>query len=204
MLWALLVVFGYLLGSVPTGILVGRVYGVDVREVGSGNIGTANVLRSAGKGAAVITLIGDMLKGFLPVVIARLILANTPPDRWVIAGVALAAIIGHCWPVFLRFKGGKGVATGAGTTIGLVPPIGLAMFALWWVVALTTRYTSLAAIVVMVVSPVVFILTGQPLPYTLYTIIGGALVIWLHRENVRSLLKGTERKFGQRVEKNGG
>jgi acyl phosphate:glycerol-3-phosphate acyltransferase len=196
MLGILLLLFGYILGSVPTGYLVGRALGVDVRKVGSGNIGTANVLRTAGKWAAVLTLAGDMLKGFVPVVVARLSVHN----EWLIAAVAFAAVIGHCWPVFLRFKGGKAVATGAGTTIGLAPLIGLCLFAFWWAVVLLSRYTSLGAIAVMVISPVVFWLSGQPLPYVLYTIIGGALVLWRHRENARALLNGTERKVGQRAE----
>lgn len=199
MLGVILVLLGYLLGAVPTGLLVGWASGVDIRKVGSGNIGTANVLRAAGKWAAGLTMFGDMLKGLVPVVLARL-LVN---DEWTIALVALAAVAGHCWPVFLRFKGGKGVATGAGTILGLVPLIGLGLFAFWWVVALTSRYTSLAAIAVMLVSPFVLLLTGQPLPYMLYTVVGGAIVLWRHRENARSLLKGTERKVGQRVERDG-
>ncbi len=199
MLGILLVLFGYVLGSVPTGYLVGRALGVDVRKVGSGNIGTANVLRAAGKWAAVLTLAGDMLKGLVPVVVARLVVGN----EWLIAAVAFAAVVGHCWPVFLRFKGGKAVATGAGTSIGLAPIIGLGLFAFWWAVVLVSRYTSLGAIAVMVVSPVVFLLSHQPLPYVLYTIVGGALVLWRHRENARALLKGTERKVGQRAEEEG-
>jgi len=197
MLGVFLVLLGYVLGSVPTGYLVGRVLGVDVRKVGSGNIGTANVLRVAGKRAAVLTLTGDMLKGFVPVVIARLLVSN----HWLIAAVAFAAVVGHCWPVFLRFKGGKAVATGAGTTIGLAPILGLGLFAFWWAIVLLSRYTSLGAISVMVVSPVVFWLSGQPLPYVLYTIVGGALVLWRHRENARALIKGTERKVGERTER---
>ena len=195
----LLVLGGYILGSVPTGLLAGWAHGVDVRQVGSGNIGTANVLRAAGKWAAFFTLFGDMLKGLIPVVLARLI----TEDEWTIAAVALAAVVGHCFPVFLRFKGGKGVATGAGTSIGLAPVVGLALFALWWAVVLVSRYTSLGAIAVMVLSPVAFLLTGQPLPYVLYTIAGGVLVLWLHRENARALLKGTERKIGQKAGKKG-
>lgn len=186
--------FGYVLGSVPTGLLVGRAFGVDVRKVGSGNIGMANVLRAAGKGAAGLTMLGDMLKGLFPVIVARALTDNA----WVLALVALAAVVGHCWPVFLRFRGGKGVATGAGTSIGLAPLVGLGLFAFWWVVVLSSRYTSLGAISVMVVSPFAFWLSGQPLPYVLYTVVGGALVLWRHRENARSLLKGTERKIGQR------
>ncbi len=196
MVGILLVLFGYLLGAVPVGYLVGRAFGVDVRQVGSGNIGTANVLRAAGKWAAIVTLFGDMLKGFVPVVLARALVGN----EWLHAAVALAAVAGHCWPVFLRFKGGKAVATGAGTSIGLAPVVGLGLFAFWWAVVLVTRYTSLGAIAVMVVSPIVLWVTGQPLPYVLYTIVGGVLVLWRHRENAVALIKGTERKVGQRVE----
>lgn len=188
--------FGYVLGAVPTGYLVGRAFGVDVRKVGSGNIGTANVLRAAGKWAAILTLAGDMFKGFAPVVVAKLATDNL----WIHAAVALAAVVGHCWPVFLRFKGGKAVATGAGTSIGLDPLVGLGLFAFWWAVVLLSRYTSLGAIAVMVVSPLVFWLTGQPLAYVVYSVVGGALVLWRHRENARALLNGTERKVGQRVE----
>ena len=192
---ALLVLFGYVLGSVPTGLLVGRAFGVDVRNVGSGNIGMANVLRAAGKWPAALTMFGDMLKGLIPVVVARYFVDNP----WILASVALAAVAGHCWSVFLGFKGGKGVATGAGTSIGLAPLVGLSLFAFWWIVVLLSRYTSLGAIAVMVVSPFAFWLSGQPLPYVLYTVIGGALVLWRHRENARALIKGTERKIGERA-----
>jgi len=197
MLGVLLIVCGYVLGSVPTGLLVGRAFGVDVLEVGSGNIGMANVLRAAGKWPAVLTMLGDLLKGLLPVLIARALTDNA----WVIAGAALAAVIGACWSVFLRFKGGKGVATGAGTTIGLAPLIGLGLFVFWWVVVLLSRYTSAGAISVMILTPLVFFVTGQPLPYVLYTVTGGMLILWRHRENVRALLAGTERRFGERVRK---
>ncbi|WP_205544187.1 glycerol-3-phosphate 1-O-acyltransferase PlsY [Rubrobacter indicoceani] len=190
----ILILAGYLLGAIPSGIVVGRAYGVDVRSVGSGNIGTANVLRAAGKGAAALTMVGDMLKGLVPVLLARLLTDN----EWLVAAVALAAVIGHCWPVFLGFKGGKGVATGAGTALGLAPLVGLLMFALWWAVALITKYTSLSALVVMLVSPLIFILFGQPWPYVLYAVLGGAAVIWRHRTNVRALMAGTERKVGEK------
>ena len=190
----LLLLGGYILGSVPTGFLVGRARGVDVRRTGSGNIGMANVLRSVGKWPAIITMAGDMLKGFVPVFLARFLTEN----EWVIAAVALAALMGHCWPVFLGFKGGKAVATGAGTTIALAPVAGLALFVFWWGVVLVSRYTSLGAISVMLVSPIAFLVTGQPIPYVLYTVIGGSLVLWRHKENARALIKGTERKIGQK------
>ncbi len=195
MLSFLLLLGGYLLGSVPTGIIAGRAYGVDVRRSGSGNIGMANVLRTAGKGAAIITMVGDMLKGFVPVLLARFLTTND----WLVAVVALAAVVGHCWPVFLGFKGGKGVATGAGTSIALAPVVGLALFAFWWIVVLIGRYTSLGAIAVMVLSPFVFLLTGQPWPYVVYTVVGGVLVLYRHRENARALLNGTERKIGEKA-----
>lgn len=196
MLGIALVIFGYLLGAIPIGYVVGRAFGVDVRQVGSGNIGTANVLRAAGKWAAILTLLGDMLKGFFPVVLATVLVES----EWLHAAVALAAIAGHCWPVFLRFQGGKAVATGAGTSIGLAPVVGLGLFAFWWAVVLLSRYTSLGAIAVMLVSPMAFVLTGQPLPYVVYTVVGGALVLYRHRENARALVKGTERKVGQKAE----
>ncbi len=196
MLGIALVIFGYLLGAIPIGYVVGRAFGVDVRQVGSGNIGTANVLRAAGKWAAILTLLGDMLKGFFPVVLVTVLVES----EWLHAAVALAAIAGHCWPVFLRFKGGKAVATGAGTSIGLAPVVGLGLFAFWWAVVLLSRYTSLGAIAVMLVSPLAFVLTGQPLPYVVYTVVGGALVLYRHRENARALVKGTERKVGQKAE----
>ncbi|MDQ3285780.1 MAG: glycerol-3-phosphate acyltransferase, partial [Actinomycetota bacterium] len=112
-------------------------------------------------------------------------------------------VLGHCFPVFLGFKGGKGVATGAGTSIGLAPVVGIGLFAFWWAVVLASRYTSLGAIAVMVLSPIAFYLSGQPTPYVLYTIAGGALVLWKHRENAWALLMGTERKIGQKAEKKG-
>lgn len=195
MLGVLLIIFGYVLGSVPTGLLVARAYGADVRKVGSGNTGTANVLRSAGKTAALLTLVGDIIKGLAPVVIARLLVG----DDWIVAGTALAVVVGHCWPVFLRFRGGKGVAPGAGTNVALAPLVGLGLFALWWVVAFAGRYTSLAAVVVTLATPLAFWLTGQPAAYMLYTVVGGAVVLWRHRENIKALIKGEERKVGQKA-----
>ena len=196
----LLVLFGYLLGSIPTGLLIGMARGVDVRKVGSGNIGTANVLRSAGKLAALLTLVGDMLKGLVPVLLARAL----ADSQGVAALTALAAVVGHCWPVFLRFRGGKGVATGAGTGLALVPPVGIGVFILWWIIAFAFRYTSLAAVVVAVAAPVGYLITGQPLPYLCYAFVGGAIVLWRHRVNVRALLSGSERRFGRKTQRGDG
>ncbi|WP_047864136.1 glycerol-3-phosphate 1-O-acyltransferase PlsY [Rubrobacter aplysinae] len=192
MLAVILVLIGYLVGAIPTGYLVCRALGVDLRTVGSGNIGTANAYRAAGKKAFVATLVGDLLKGLAPVVFARLLTDND----WVVAAVALAALIGHCWPVYLGFKGGKAVATAAGTSIGLAPPVGLLMFVVWWAVVLVSRYTSLAALVLAVIGPLLFIVTGQPVAYLVYAACACILIVERHKGNVKALLNGTERKFG--------
>lgn len=192
MLAVFLIVIGYLVGAIPTGYLVCRAFGVDLRTVGSGNIGTANAYRAAGKWAFVATLLGDILKGLAPVVLARALTGN----EWVIAAVAFAALLGHCWPVYLKFKGGKAVATAAGTSIGLAPPVGLLMFVVWWGVVIVSRYTSLAAVVLAVLGPVLFLLTGQPLAYLVYAALACVLVLERHKGNIKALLNGSERKFG--------
>lgn len=192
MLAVILILTGYLVGAIPTGYLVCRALGVDLRTIGSGNIGTANAYRASGKGAFVATLLGDLLKGLAPVVVARLL---TDSD-WVVAGVALAALVGHCWPVYLGFKGGKAVATAAGTSIGLVPPVGLLMFVVWWAVVLVSRYTSLAALVLAVTGPLLFVVTSQPVAYLAYAACACVLIVERHKGNVKALLNGSERKFG--------
>lgn len=192
MLAVSLILIGYLVGAVPTGYLVCRVLGVDLRTVGSGNIGTANAYRAAGKWAFVATLLGDVLKGLAPVVVARLL----TDSEWVVAAVAFAALLGHCWPVYLGFRGGKAVATAAGTSIGLAPPVGILMFVVWWGVVLASRYTSLAAVVLAVIGPVLFVVTGQPLAYLAYAACACVLILERHKGNIKALLNGSERKFG--------
>lgn len=194
MLAVSLILLGYLAGAIPTGYLVCRAFGVDLRSVGSGNIGTANAYRAAGRWAFVATLTGDVVKGLAPVVLARLATDND----WVVAAVAFAALVGHCWPVYLGFKGGKAVATAAGTAIGLAPWVGVLMFVIWWGVVLVSRYTSLAAVVLAVAGPVLFLLTGQPLAYLTYAVCACVLVLERHRGNIRALIDGSERKFGAR------
>lgn len=192
MLAVALIIMGYLIGAIPTGYLVCRAFGVDLRGVGSGNIGTANAYRAAGKWAFVATLVGDILKGLAPVIGARLLTDN----EWVVAAVAFAALLGHCWPVYLGFKGGKAVATAAGTSIGLAPPVGLLMFVVWWAVVLISRYTSLAAVVLAVIGPILFVVTGQPVAYLVYAAGACVLILERHKGNIRALLNGSERKFG--------
>ena len=195
MLGVLLVLCGYLLGSVPTGLLVGRAFGVDVLKEGSGNIGMANAA-GAGKWPAALTMLGDMLKGFVPVVLARAV----TDDGWVKLLWPLppsSAPAGRCsW----GSRGARRWPPEPGRPSGSRCPWGWCS-SRWWTVALTSRYTSLAAIVLMIVSPFAFLLTGQPLPYVIYTVVGGVVVLWRHRENAKALLAGRERKFGERARK---
>lgn len=188
-----LVACGYLLGSIPVGILAARMWELDdIRKMGSGNVGTENVLRCAGKTAALVTLAGDILKGIVPVAAAKYFTG----DEWIIAGTALAVVVGHCWPVSLRFRGGKGMATAAGAGIALAPVAGLGLFVLGWALVFASRYTVPAAMVVLVTGLFVFYVTDQPAPYVGYIVVVGTLIVWRLRENIKALIQGEELKFG--------
>jgi glycerol-3-phosphate acyltransferase PlsY len=194
-LGALLVVAGYLSGSVPYGLLLARfVIGVDVRRVGSGNIGGTNVARVNKKlGAATIVL--DTLKAVVPLVVARRVLAGAPgADYWVMA-VAIAAFAGHVFPVWLGFKGGKGVATGFGVYLVLAPWAALAGVAAWAGTYLATRMSSLGSLLGTIVC-VVWMLwyVGPASPLTWSAIVVGALIFYRHTENIRRILSGEERR----------
>jgi glycerol-3-phosphate acyltransferase PlsY len=186
-------VTGYLFGSVPFGLLLTRAAGLgDVRAIGSGNIGTTNVLRTGRKGLAAATLLLDAGKGAAAALIF---------DRWgieyaVVAGIA--AVLGHCFPVWLSFRGGKGVATGLGVLFGLAWPLGLAACAVWLAMAFALRYSSLAALVAFALSPVAaLILAGHDrLPVALAAGLVAALVFLRHRDNIRRLRRGEETKIG--------
>ena len=187
------VLCGYLLGSVPFGIIVGRTfYGVDPRTVGSGNIGTANSMRAFGRTGAVLVLLGDALKGAVPTYVALRLFG----DPWITAGVGLATIVGHNWSVFLRFKGGKGVATTLGVVIVLSLLAAVAFGAVWLATAGITRYSSLASMLGSAAVPLMTYALGDPLPYVWYGIIALALVIWRHESNIRRLIAGDELKIG--------
>lgn len=190
MLGAMIV--GYLLGSIPFGLLFTRAAGLgDIRNIGSGNIGATNVLRTGRKGLAIATLLADAGKGALAVLITGLLAGPVPS---VAAGCA--AFFGHIYPVWLKFKGGKGVATFFGILIAFAWPIGLLAGATWIVAAFFLRYSSLAALIAALAAPVYFALFG------LYWLIAPALVctaliFWRHRENIRRLMNKTEPKIGE-------
>ena len=193
---ATIVAGSYLLGAVPFGLFITRVMsGIDVRSVGSGNIGATNVLRAAGKKAAVLTLLADALKGFLPVLVA----ARMTPDPYLPVFAGLAAILGHNFPLYLRFRGGKGVATSFGVVLAQSPMLGLAMLLVWLSAARIWRYSSLAALLAFAFYPAAtFTLYGNDRPQRLLALIIFALVYVRHRENIKRLRSGTEPKIGQK------
>jgi glycerol-3-phosphate acyltransferase PlsY len=181
--------FGYLVGSIPFGVILTRLTGAgDLRQIGSGNIGATNVLRTGRKGLAAATLLGDMLKGTVAVLVA----AIYGPMTALLAG--LGAFLGHLVPVWLRFKGGKGVATYLGVLIGLAWPGALAFAGIWLLVAFLTRYSSLAALVAAVLTPVILWIFGFRAESQLFAILS-AVLIFKHHENMRRLIAGTESKI---------
>ena len=193
----LLIPAGYLFGSISTAIIVCRMMGLpDPRTVGSRNPGATNVARHGGKQAAALTLFGDMLKGLLPVVIAHLLGA----DASVLAGTALAAFLGHLYPVFFGFRGGKGVATALGVTFGLYWPVGLLTAGTWLVVALLFRYSSLAALTSALAIPAGFAWLWPEPALVGAMLVMVALLYWRHRSNIANLLGGREGKisFGKK------
>jgi glycerol-3-phosphate acyltransferase PlsY len=193
------VVGAYLVGSMSFAVVVSRTMGLDdPRTYGSGNPGATNVLRSGNRSAAALTLALDALKGFLPVWAVAAFGAPMGLGEGVAALVGLAAFIGHLWPVFFGFKGGKGVATAAGVMMGLNPWLGLAAVATWLIVAFFLRYSSLAAIVAAVFAPFFQWLMWGFGPTTAALAFMGALLLWRHRGNIRKLLDGTESRIGQK------
>lgn len=185
--------FGYLTGSVSTAIITCKLMGLpDPRTVGSNNPGATNVLREGGKKAAAITLIGDMLKGLLPVLVAVVI--NAPDE--VIAVTGLSAFLGHLYPVYYRFKGGKGVATLLGVLIGIHWLVGLATIAIWLFMAFSFRYSSLSALIASLCAPILIWQITDAQYTTISAVIMTALLYWRHRSNIRNLLTGHEDKIG--------
>ena len=187
----LLLLTAYLIGSVPTGLLLGKAYGIDVRKQGSGNIGATNLYRTLGRKVGVITLIGDCLKGLIPVLVVKYSSLPVEYAAW----VGLAAFCGHVFSVFLRFKGGKGVATALGVFLVLAPlAVGIAV-GVFVVLMVVWRYVSLGSIVAAVTMPIAVVLMGGSKVLTFVTLIIAGVVIIKHHENIRRLLAGTESRF---------
>lgn len=185
--------FGYLCGSIPFGLILTRMAGLgDVRKIGSGNIGATNVLRTGNKKLAAATLLADALKGTVAVVAARQVLGM---EAALIAG--LGAFLGHLYPVWLKFKGGKGIATYLGVLLGLAPVIVLVFAAVWLSIAKLFRYSSLAALTAAVVVPIALYLYGRPEVASLFVVMS-LIAILKHHENIRRLLSGTESRIGDK------
>lgn len=187
----IVIVAAYLTGSIPTGLLLGKAYGIDVRREGSGNIGATNLYRTVGRKVGIITLIGDCLKGLLPVLLVKY--SSLPPEF--AAWVGLAAFCGHVFSVFLKFRGGKGVATALGVFLALAPLAVAIAIALFAVVMFFWRYVSLASITAAAAMPLVVFFRGGSGTLTTVTFIIALIVIVRHSENIKRLISGTENKF---------
>jgi len=193
-------VLAYLIGSLSFAVIVSRAMGLaDPRSYGSGNPGATNVLRSGNKIAAILTLLLDALKGFVPVFLVGVFGTRFGLGEGTVALVGLAAFLGHLWPVFFRFQGGKGVATAAGVLLGINPWLGLATLATWLIIAAFFRYSSLAAIVAAVFAPFYQLLIWGGGAAALTIGVMGLLLIWRHSANISKLLAGTESKLGQKA-----
>ena len=193
---------GYLFGSLSFAVIVSRVMGLDdPRTYGSQNPGATNVLRSGNKKAALATLLLDALKGYFPVLLVKWYGPAFGLDDEAVAVVAMAAFVGHLWPVFFRFKGGKGVATAAGILFAVEPLLGAAVMGTWLLVAFVTRYSSLAALMASVLSPGYYLFGNEVLWHTsaaelLTVMVMSLLLLWRHKENIGRLLRGQESKIG--------
>jgi glycerol-3-phosphate acyltransferase PlsY len=178
----------YLVGAIPFGLIVGKVfYGVDVRQHGSGNVGTTNVFRVLGKKAGVAVFVLDVMKGYVPAALAAALFSP-----WHAIFIAAAPVVGHIYSVFLKGSGGKGVATGAGVVLALVPLAFLICFVTWITLIIVTRYVSVASLTAATLVPLLVFLLGDPLPYKIAAVLVALIVWWAHRGNVGRLLDGTE------------
>jgi glycerol-3-phosphate acyltransferase PlsY len=200
------IIAGYLLGSIPFGAVIGRLYkGVDIRRYGSGRTGATNVLRTLGPGAAACVVVGDIAKGACAVLVVQALVSSADPNAFHIAeaGAGLAAIAGHNWSIFMQLSGGRGVLVAAGALLVLFPPAMVLCVAVGGVVIALSRFVSLGSLVGVVIAALAiltFVALGQePPPYAAFAIVGAAVIILQHRDNIERLRAGTERKLGQRV-----
>ena len=199
----LLIPIAYLIGSISFAVVVSKCMNLpDPHSYGSGNPGATNVLRTGNKVAAGLTFLGDALKGFLAVVLARAVMGDLPLDEylnsWIMGGVVLAVFLGHLFPIFHGFKGGKGVATACGILFGINYVLGIATLGTWIIVAVFLRYSSLAALAAAVFGPIYFVFLFGIRPMALALLLICVLLIWRHRSNIQNLLNGTESRIGSK------
>jgi len=194
MVWVKVILLGYLLGSIPFGYLAGKIYQVDIRKYGSGNIGFTNVMRVLGLKPAIFVLILDAAKGYISARYGFVV----GSESLAVVG-ALAAMAGHNWPFLLKFKGGRGVATGFGIILFLSFKITMIALFIWSIIVYFTKYVSLGSIIAAFFVVIAMVVTSKPLPYILFAFIGASLVIIRHGANIKRLLSGTENKLGVKV-----
>ncbi len=199
--WVIVGVTSYVLGSIPSGLWIGRLFfGIDVRDYGSKRTGATNVLRTMGKGAAAGATAADVLKAVAAVVLARWLM---PAQPWAHVLAAIGVAVGHNWPVFVGFRGGRGVLVSFAATAVLYWPIFVALLLLGIVILWRTRYVSLGSVLGAALAPVLFLAAHfntpdeVPWPYVLYALVGGALIVAAHKDNIDRLRQGTERKLGE-------
>ena len=196
----LMIAVGYAVGSLSFAVIVSRLMGLaDPRSYGSGNPGATNVLRSGNKAAAIVTLGLDALKGYVPVVVALLLAERFGWGHGTVAATGLAAFLGHVWPLFFRFHGGKGVATAAGVLLAFNPWLGLATVLTWAIIAAFFRYSSLASLVAAAFAPFYQLLIWDADAYALAIVVMSLLLVWRHEGNIRKLIAGKESKLGQKA-----
>ncbi|WP_024831457.1 glycerol-3-phosphate 1-O-acyltransferase PlsY [Ruminiclostridium josui] len=201
----LVIIIGYLLGSLNTSIVVGKIYGTDIRKHGSGNAGMTNTLRTLGKTAAVLVIIGDIIKGVLSYIIGNLIITSIPDDsiKLYISGMGgmvggIAAIAGHNWPIYFGFKGGKGILTSFSVVMMMDWKLGLILLGLFVIIVAITRYVSLGSILACVAFPIAAAIKGNGLVFIIFAAILSILAIARHNGNIKRLLNGTESKIGEK------
>lgn len=199
LIYLIIIIIAYLLGNISTSYIVAkRIAGVDIRTQGSGNAGSTNVLRTLGKKAGALTFVGDVLKGLIAVLIAKLIANGMHIDQNICAYLAVVAVVlGHNYPVFLGFKGGKGVATSLGSMLGMNPFVALVCLGFFIIIVAITKYVSLGSILGIGLSPIIMLMNNN-LKGALVALFLTILVAITHKENIKRLLNGTERKIGQK------
>ena len=199
LVYLIIIVVAYLLGNISTSYIIGKkLAGVDIRTQGSGNAGSTNVLRTMGKKAGALTFAGDLLKGMLAVFFARILAHYTGADEVTSAYIAVVFVVmGHNWPAFLGFKGGKGVATSLGSMLGINPILALSCFAFFLIIVAVTKYVSLGSVLGICISPILMLITHNPKGVWV-TLFLSLSVVYTHRANIKRLLNGTERKLGEK------